>query len=63
MAYDIFPDNESEKLSMLPIVRRVKFKMNIERTIVVANHGLNTFDNIYYLTGRNDKNLNGYYYL
>ena len=62
MAYDLFPGNESEKLSLLPIVRRVKSKMNIERIVVVADRGLNTSDNIYYLAGKNDKELDGYIY-
>ena len=62
MAYDIFPGNESEKLSMLPIVKRVKAKFNINRTIVVADRGLNTSDNIFYLAGRNNKQLDGYIY-
>ena len=38
MAYDLFPGNESEKLSLLPIVRRVKSKMNIERIVVVFKY-------------------------
>ena len=62
MAYDLFPGNESEKLSLLPIVRRVKSKMNIERIVVVADRGLNTSDNIYYLAGKNDRDLDGYIY-
>lgn len=62
MAYDLFPGNESEKLSMLPIIRRVKAKFGIGRTVVVADRGLNTSDNIYYLAGKNDKQLDGYIY-
>lgn len=63
LAYDLFPGNESEKLSLRPIHTRVKAKFNLDRTIVVADRGLNTSDNIYYLAGKNDKkNLDGYIY-
>ena len=63
LAYDIFPGNESEKLSLRPIVKRVKSKFDIHRTVVVADRGLNTSDNIFYLAGKNDKpNMDGYIY-
>lgn len=63
MAYDLFPGNESEKLSLRPIHTRTKAKFGLDRTIVVADRGLNTSDNIFYLAGRNDKeNMDGYIY-
>ncbi len=63
MSYDLFPGNESEKLSLRPIHTRTKSKFNLGRTIVVADRGLNTSDNIFYLAGRNDKeNMDGYIY-
>ena len=63
LAYDIFPGNESEKLSLRPIVKRAKGKFGINRTVVVADRGLNTSDNIFYLAGKNDKpNADGYIY-
>ena len=62
IGYDLFPGNESEKLSLRPIVKRLKTSCNIERTIVVADRGLNTSDNIFYLAGKNDKKLDGYIY-
>ncbi len=63
LAYDLFPGNESEKLSLRPIHTRTKSKFNLGRTIVVADRGLNTSDNIFYLAGKNDKeNLDGYIY-
>lgn len=63
IAYDIFPGNESEKLSLRPIVKRTKGKFGINRTVVVADRGLNTSDNIFYLAGKNDKpNMDGYIY-
>ena len=63
LSYDLFPGNESEKLSLRPIHERTKAKFNLGRTIVVADRGLNTSDNIYFLAGKNDKNnLDGYIY-
>lgn len=63
MSYDLFSGNESEKLSLRPIHTRTKAKFNLDRTVVVADRGLNTSDNIFYLSGRNDKNnMDGYIY-
>ena len=63
LAYDIFPGNESEKLSLRPIVKRTKGKLNLGRIVVVADRGLNTSDNIFYLAGKNDKQcMDGYIY-
>lgn len=63
ISYDLFPGNESEKLSLLPITRRTKSKCNLDRIIVVADRGLNTSDNIFHLSGRNDNNnKDGYIY-
>ena len=56
LAYDLFPGNESEKTSLRPILTRTKAKFGIERTIVVADRGLNTSDNIFFLAGKNDDN-------
>ena len=63
LSYDLFPGNESEKLSLLPITRRTKAKCNLGRTVIVADRGLNTSDNIYFLAGKNhNSNLDGYIY-
>ena len=63
MAYDLFPGNESEKLSLRPIFKRIKSKFGLGRTIIVADRGLNTSDNIFFTNGKNDKeNLDGYIY-
>ena len=63
ISYDLFPGNESEKLSLLPIARRTKAKCNLGRTVIVADRGLNTSDNIFYLAGKNDSdNMDGYIY-
>ena len=61
--YDLFPGNESEKLSLLPITRKVKKNCNLGRTVIVADRGLNTSDNIYFIAGNNhNSNLDGYIY-
>ncbi len=61
ISYDLFPGNESEKLSLLPITRRTKLNCNLGRTVIVADRGLNTSDNIYFLAGKNHtSNLDGY---
>lgn len=65
LAYDLFPGNESEKLHMRPIINRVKKNYTDERIIFVADRGLNTSDNIYYLNGDNKGDVNqrdGYVY-
>ena len=65
MSYDLFPGNDSEKTSLRPILKRTKSKFGIDRTIVVADRGLNTSDNIFFLAGKNDddhKNHDGYVY-
>lgn len=62
LSYDLFPGNESEKLSLRPIHKRTKARFNLGRTIVVADRGLNTSDNIFFLAGKNDKENDGYIY-
>lgn len=65
VAYDLFPGNESEKVHMRPIINRVKETYDNARIIIVADRGLNTSDNIYWINGDNksDKNTrDGYVY-
>ena len=65
LAYDLFPGNESEKLHMRPIITRIKNDYSSTRIIFVADRGLNTSDNIYYLNGDNKGENNqrdGYVY-
>lgn len=65
IAYDLFPGNESEKLHMRPIINRIKSEFSDNRIIFVADRGLNTSDNIYFLNGDNkgEENLSdGYVY-
>lgn len=65
VAYDLFPGNESEKVHMRPVINRVKNKFSDARIIFVADRGLNTSDNIYWLNGDNKGETNprdGYVY-
>lgn len=65
LAYDLFPGNESEKVHMRPIINRLKNEFTDMRVIFVADRGLNTSDNIYYLNGDNKGENNqrdGYVY-
>ena len=65
IAFDLFPGNESEKLHMRPAINRVKKDYTNGRIIFVADRGLNTADNIYFLNGDNKSDNNqrdGYVY-
>lgn len=65
VSFDLFPGNESEKVHMRPIINRVKDTFTDSRIIVVADRGLNTSDNIYWLNGDNKGDHNqrdGYVY-
>lgn len=59
MAFNTFSGNKSEKLSLLPTVRRVKKDFSLKRIIVVADRGLNTSDNTVFLSGKNTDNMKG----
>ena len=65
LAFDLFPGNESEKVHMRSIINRIKNEFSDSRIIFVADRGLNTSDNIYYLNGDNKGEINerdGYVY-
>ena len=65
LAYNLFPGNESEKTSLRPALKKVKRNFGIERTIVVADRGLNTSDNTVFIAGKNNSESNnhdGYIY-
>lgn len=65
IAYNLFSGNESEKLSLVPEIKRLKNKFGFGRTIVVADRGLNCSDNIIDISGNSlemSKNKNGYIY-
>jgi transposase len=58
LAYHLFPGNESEKLSLNPIMNRTKEDFGLGRLVVVADKGLNCGDNIAYQLAQG----NGYIY-
>ena len=60
MAFNTFSGGESEKTSLLPIIRRVKKDYGMERIVLVADRGLNTSDNTAFLAGTNDDDSKGY---
>lgn len=65
IAFDLFPGNESEKVHMRPTIDRVREQFPDGRIIFVADRGLNTSDNIYWLNGDNRSENNtrdGYVY-
>lgn len=65
LAYELYPGNESEKIHMRPVLQRVKNDYSDTRTIIVADRGLNTSDNIYFINGDNKGDINerdGYVY-
>ncbi len=65
ISYNLFSGNESEKLSLVPEIDRLKNKFKFERTIVVADRGLNCSDNIIKIAGTSlemSLKKNGYVY-
>ena len=65
LSFYLFPGNVSEKKSLLPHFNNTRHDFNLGRTIVVADRGLNTADNIIKVSGTSlDDALkrNGYVY-
>jgi len=60
MAFNTFSDGESEKTSLIPIIRRVKKDYALKRIVAVADRGLNTSDNAAFLSGINDDDSKGH---
>jgi transposase len=58
LAYHLFPGNESEKLSLNPLLNRLKEDFGLGRLVVVADKGLNCGDNIAFQVAQG----NGYIY-
>jgi len=58
LAYHLFPGNQSEKLSLNPLLNRLKEDYGLGRLVVVADKGLNCGDNIAYQVAAG----NGYIY-
>lgn len=64
ISYNIFSGKTSEKDTLLPEVKSLKRRHNIDKIVVVADRGLNDSDNMYKLSGLDlDKeNRDGYVY-
>ena len=64
ISYNIFPGNTRETETLLPEIKKIKNRHNIDKVIVVADRGLNCSDNMIKLAGINlDKeNRDGYIY-
>ena len=64
ISYNLFPGNTSEKETLIPEIKNIKKRHNLEKVIVVADRGLNCSDNMIKTAG-NDldrKNRDGYIY-
>lgn len=64
ISYNIFSGNTSEKETMVPEIKNIKRRHNIDKVIVVADRGLNCSDNMIKTAGLDlDKNgRDGYVY-
>ena len=64
ISYNIFPGNTRETETLLPEIKKIKNRHNIDKVIVVADRGLNCYDNMIKLAGLDlDKeNRDGYIY-
>lgn len=64
ISYNVFPGNTSEKETLVPEIKKIKKRHDIEKVIVVADRGLNCSDNMIKLAGIDlDKmNRDGYVY-
>jgi hypothetical protein len=58
ISYGLFPGNTNDCETLIPILSKMKLDYNIGRTIVVADKGMNTSDNIVF----NYLNHDGYIY-
>jgi len=54
LSYNLFPGNESEKLTLRSELKKTKRNFGIEKVITVADRGLNTSDNTLFIAGKND---------
>ena len=64
ISYNIFPGNTSEKETLIPEIKNIKKRHNIDKVIVVADRGLNCSDNMIKTAGLDldKKNRDGYIY-
>ena len=64
ISYNLFPGNTSEKETLIPEIKNIKRRHNIDKVIVVADRGLNCSDNMIKTAGidLDKKNRDGYIY-
>ena len=62
ISYNIFPGNTSEKETLVPEIKKLKRRHDIDKVIVVADRGLNCSDNMIKLAGidLDKENRDGY---
>ena len=59
--YELFPGNTVDKKTLRPVIGEIRKNYDTGRIIVVADMGIITGDNIFYLQGKQKgKNFNGY---
>lgn len=58
LSYKLFPGNTSDVITLRDTLSDVKKQYNVGRSIIVADRGIISGDNIYYL--KNDKDKDGY---
>jgi hypothetical protein len=49
VAYQLFPGNNNDCTTLLPILKRVRREFGVGRAVVVSDKGMNTARNVYYL--------------
>jgi hypothetical protein len=52
MTYDLFPGNQNDCKTLVPILANVRRRFNVGKTVVVADKGMNTGSNAYYIANR-----------
>ena len=64
LSYKLHPGNTNEKETLLPEIRNIKKRHDIDRIVVVADRGLNDSENMIMLSGLNldRRNRDGYIY-
>ena len=55
IAYKLYPGNDNDVTTLRPMLRELKTEYNMGRIIVVADKGINSGDNIYYMKTDNDR--------
>ena len=61
LAYELFPGNTVDKETFRPVIGEIRRNYDTGRVIAVADMGVTTGDNIFYLQGKEKgKNFNGY---